>query len=469
MPGRTPYAAREYQKLITQHILDVPRCAVWSSMGTGKTVSTYTALSTMHLAGDDHPTLVLAPKRVARSTWPKESRKWGHLRHIDVVAITGSEKERLAALARDVSVKTLNFDNLPWLLDHYGVDRWPFDKLVVDEATRLKGFRLEQGGARAAALSRVAHKFKHVIELTGTPSPNGLADLWGQAWFLDQGVRLGRTYTAFKQRWFQKSFDGYSVLPLPYAQAQIQAALADLCITIDAKDWFDINEPIVTDVYVDLPAPARKLYRDMETAMYLEIGDRSAEAFNAAARTQKLLQLANGAVYVDPLTESDEDRKHGKEWRELHDEKLQALESILEEANGMPALVAYEFKSDLARLQKAFPKARRLIDEHDEDDWNAGKIPMLLVHPKSAGHGLNLQDGGNILVFFGHNWNLEEYLQVIERIGPVRQLQSGHERPVFIYHIIAHDTVDEDVMLRRDSKKAVQDVLLEAMKRRHKK
>jgi len=463
--NRKDYTPHEYQRLIAGHILRTPRCAVWAGMGLGKTVSTYTALSALHLAGNDKPTLVLAPKRVARSTWPNEAKKWGHLRHIDVSPIIGDEKARLHALRRDVSVYSMNYDNLPWLVDLLGA-RWPFGRVVADEATRLKGFRLKQGGERARALGTVAHLVEEFIELTGTPSPNGLADLWGQMWFIDRGQRLGRTYEAFRSRWFQKSFDGYSVEPLPFAQEQIQAALRDICITIDAKDWFDVREPLVRNIYVDLPVRARKLYNDMEREMYLQIEDRETEAFNAAARTQKLLQLANGAIYVDPLADSDY-HPRSKEWREVHDEKLDALESIVEEAGGMPILVSYEFRSDLARILKAFPKARLLDDDPaTEDAWNAGKIPMLLAHPKSAGHGLNLQDGGNTIVFFGHNWNLEEYQQINERIGPVRQLQSGHDRPVFVYHLIARDTVDEAVMTRRDTKREVQDILLDAMRHR---
>jgi SNF2 family DNA or RNA helicase len=464
--ARRIFTPHEYQRHIVGHILDVPRCAVWAGMGLGKTSSTLSALDMLFLLGESRPALVLAPLRVARSTWPDEVQKWEHLAGISIVPIVGSEDERRLALKFDAPIYSCNYDNLPWLVEHFG-ERWPFATVISDESTRLKSFRLKQGGARARALGRVAHtKVKRFVQLTGTPSPNGLADLWGQMWFLDAGQRLGRTYESFRQRWFQKSFDGYSVDPLPFAHEQIQDKLRDICLTVDAKDWFDLDEPIVNNIYVDLPARARIRYREMEREMFTQIEDRTVEAFGAAARTQKCLQLANGACYVDPLADSD-DHPRAKEWREVHDGKLQALESIVEEANGMPVLVSYEFKSDLARILKAFPQARHLgSDPQTERDWNAGKIPMLLAHPKSAGHGLNLQDGSNIIVFFGHNWDLELYQQIIERIGPVRQKQSGHDRPVFIYHIIARDTVDEIVMARRDSKREVQDLLLEAMKRR---
>lgn len=454
---RKIYTPRPYQGLIGGHILEVERCAIWAGMGLGKTISTFTALDALFMAGEDAPALVLAPLRVAKTTWPEEARKWSHLRHIDVMPIVGSEAERRMALKYDVSVYTTNYENLVWLVEHFG-DRWPFRTVISDESTKLKGFRLRQGTKRAHALGRVAHtKIKRFIELTGTPSPNGLADLWGQMWFIDGGKRLGRTYDAFRQRWFQKSFDGYGMSAMPFAQEQIQAALSDVCLSIDAKDWFDLDEPIINNIYVDLPIRARQLYRDMEKQMFMELEGHEVEAFNAAARTIKCLQIANGAAYVD-------DKQN---WKEVHDEKLQALEDIIEEAAGAPVLVAYHFKSDLARIVQAFPKARILdADPNTIREWNEGKIPVLLAHPASAGHGLNLQDGGNILVFFGHWWNLEERLQIIERIGPVRQKQAGHDRPVFIHNIIARDTVDEMVIERVETKREVQDLLLEAMKRR---
>lgn len=457
MNGRS-FIPRPYGQMITDHIIDNPRCAVWAGMGLGKTVSTLNALSDILLL-DGGPVLVVAPLRVARSTWPDEVRKWAHLRHISITPVVGSAKERAAALKYKSDIYCTNFENIPWLLEFYGEDKWPFKIVVVDEATKLKGFRLRQGTARAKALARVAHtKVKRFIELTGTPAPNGLADLWGQAWFLDRGQALGKTYDAFRQRWFEKSYDGYSITPKGYAQEQIQRALAHLCITIEAKDWFDLREPIVTDVRVTLPAKARALYEDMEKRMFMELDSHEVEAFGAAAKTVKCLQIASGAAYVGET---------GSEWREIHDAKLDALEDILEESGGMPILVAYHFKSDLARLQKAFPQGRPLdASPKTIEDWNAGKIPLLFAHPASAGHGLNLQDGGNILVFFSHWWNLEERMQIIERIGPTRQLQAGHDRAMFIYNIIADGTVDDLVIERVNSKREVQDILLDAMKRR---
>lgn len=456
------FTPRLYQNDIIEFELDTPRCAVYAGMGLGKTVSTLTALDILELT-EPGPALVLAPLRVAQSTWPDEARKWNHLRNVEVSAIVGTLDERRAALRKPATIYTTNYEQVPWLVEHFG-DKWPFRKVVADESTKLKSFRLRQGSVRARALAKVAHcKVDRFIELTGTPSPNGLADLWGQAWFLDAGVRLGRSFEAFKARWFQSiqvGSDRHAVRldPLPFAQEQIEDRLRDLCLSLDARDYFDIAEPIVNTIRVELPAKARQLYRDMEREMFLSLeSGTEVEAFNAASKTMKCLQLANGAIYTD----------EAGTFTEIHDAKLQALEEIVEEAAGMPVLVAYHFKSDLVRLQRAFPRGRPLdSDPQTIRDWNAGRIPLLFAHPASAGHGLNLQDGGNILAFFGHNWNLEEFQQIIERIGPTRQAQAGHKRPVFIHHIVAADTVDELVMARRESKREVQDLLLEAMKRR---
>jgi SNF2 family DNA or RNA helicase len=448
------FTPRPYQTMIRDHILDVPRCAVWAGMGMGKTTSTLNAVADLGLV-QDGITLVLAPKRVALSTWPDEAAKWSHLSGMSVVPVLGTEAERTRAARIDAPVHTCNYENLEWLVEHWGA-RWPYKTVVADESTKLKGFRLRQGGRRARALGKVAHaKVNRFVQLSGTPSPNGLQDLWGQSWFLDAGARLGRSYDAFHTRWFRPAPNGFGSVALPHAQAEIQDKLRDLCLTVDAKDWFDLREPIVNNIFVDLPIKARKLYQDMEKQMFMQLDEHEVEAFGAAARTIKCLQIANGAAYVGDTSE----------WREMHDAKLQALESVVEESAGMPVLVAYHFKMDLARLQKAFPRGRQLdADPATIKAWNAGKIPILFAHPASAGHGLNLQDGGNVLVYFGHWWNLEERMQILERIGPTRQMQAGHDRPVFVHNIIARDTVDELVIERVNSKREVQDILLAAMK-----
>jgi SNF2 family DNA or RNA helicase len=452
----TTFTPRPYQITGMQHITDNPRCALWAGMGMGKTVTTMTTLDNLALVEDCLPALVIAPKRVAVSTWPDEAAKWGHLSHLRVVPITGSVAERRRAIHTPADIHTINYENLPWLIETVG-DDWKWHTVVADEATKLKGFRLRQGSSRARALGKVAHaKVTRFIELTGTPSPQGLIDLWGQSWFLDAGVRLGRTFSSFEQRWFKVGRDGYGLEPMPFAQDEIPAKLADLCLTLDPADYFDLKAPIITNIEVDLPARAREQYKDMEKEMFALIDGNEIEAFSAAARSQKLLQLASGAIYTDEKATA---------WTQVHDAKIEALHDVIEEAAGAPVLVSYYFRHTLARLLEAFPKARKLdADPQTIRDWNAGKIQILLAHPKSAGHGLNLQDGGHHIALIDHDWNLEEYLQILERIGPVRQLQAGHNRHVFIYNIIARDTIDRLVIARRESKRAVQDLLLDYMK-----
>lgn len=450
------FTPHDYQREALEWLYEHPRTALWMPMGGGKTVTTLTALDALDLADGAYPVLVLAPKRVAVTTWPDEVDKWAHLKHLRVVAITGTPKQRLKALDTPADVYTMAYDNLSWLCETLG-DAWPFVTVVADELTRLKSFRIRQGSKRAGALGRVAHtKVKRFVGLTGTPGANGLKDLWGQTWFLDKGERLGRTFTAFEQRWFTRGYDGFSLQPLSHAQEEIQELLQDICLTVTG---LPVDEPIRNPIYVDLPRDARALYNDMEEEMFAQIGADGVEAANAAVRTQKCLQIANGAIYTG----------EGGEWEAVHDAKLDALDSVIEEANGMPVLVAYNFKHDVERLRRRFRQARVLDADPDTiRQWNAGRIEVLLAHPASAGHGLNLQDGGNILAFFGLNWSLEEHMQIIERIGPTRQKQAGYDRPVFVHYIMARDTVDDMVLDRLTSKKTTQEILLEAMKARNK-
>jgi hypothetical protein len=771
------FTPRPYQNLIINHLLDIKRSNVWAGMGMGKTAATLTALENLYLSGSEtKPTLVLAPLRVAQSTWPDEALKWNHLRNIEVQPVIGTAKARMAALKNThASVFTVNYDNLVWLVDILG-DSWPFGTIIADESTRLKSFRLRKGGKRTAALAKIAHKSVHRwVNLTGTPSPNGLMDLWGQAWFVDQGERLGRTHNAFTSRWFNRiQFPGQQwskFEPLGFAHLQIQLALSDVTLSLNPSDWFDIEKPIHNVINVELPPKARAHYQAMEKELFLKLGDSAIEALNAAAKTIKCLQMCiaenseiltnngwkpiqtvtsddllwdgiawvthggvinmgikpvvtcwgarmtpdhkvltdkgwkkaediinaqphkgfnrsnfwlpddyqtswkhdnkkktrylAGKMYMWERSNSDRSKSHEykpytpeilrmskrrsasknsrfsrdditsnleyvapnalslrepsqqrleKLWRQgnnclptlakvfrklfrgygafmvprsksgsdrqfkglfsrklpvgystdakqkstykcdyqhsqrshdgnrscgnfrdknkyasrkniqiqifnkesltpthtakvfditnagprnrfvmrgteepfiahncsgaiysddnhnwtvIHDAKIQALESIVNEAGGMPVLVAYHWKHDLERLLNAFPKGKMLdASPQTLTDWNNGKIPLLFAHPASCGHGLNLQDGGNILVFFSHWWDLEQYQQIIERIGPTRQAQAGHNRPVFIHHIVAKDTLDEVVMKRRNSKRAIQDLLLEAMKRK---
>lgn len=468
------FTPRPYQNLIRSFALEHPRCNVFASPGMGKTSASYDIFESLRLVGEARRALVLAPKRVAQSAWPEERTKWhDSFGHLTVAAAIGTPEQRLAALRSNPDILTINYDNIEWLMAQYG-DQWPFDMVIADESTRLKGLRVSmqtskagkefitgQGSSRAKALSKIAHtKARRWINLTGSPAPNGVQDVWAQQWFVDGGRRLGNSFTAFTNRWFRAvpGGDGYSQIePLAHAQAEIERLLAQTSITVDARDWFPIEEVIERNVYIDLPAAARKHYREMERELFTEVEQHEVEVFNAGSKAQKCLQIANGTLIHD--TDS-------RAWVKVHDEKLEALRSIKEETNGENLLVAYQYKADLERILKAFPKARALdANPRTLTEWNDGKIGMLVCHPASAGHGLSLQHGGRILVDYSSGYNLEYDEQVIERLGPTRQLQSGYNRSVFRYRIVARDTVEEhSVLPRLKLKMSVQDSLKNAMK-----
>lgn len=466
---------RDYQRAILAHLLSevYPRVNIWSGMGTGKSLCVLTWLDMLFSCyGVRDRALILAPLRVAQSTWPDEQRKWTHLKGLTIAAAVGPPDARVRAIQSSARVVTMNYENLPWLVEWLEANNlpWPFAIVVADESTRLKSFRVTQGALRSRHLGRHAHKaIKAFVNLTGTPAPNGLKDLWGQAWFLDAGRRLGLSFSAFEDRWFafKRKKDAANpakftiqTIVAPGAQTEIEDKLRDVTITVRASDFLDLPPLIENVIEVDLPPKARVMYREMEREMFLRLSeDEKVEAFNAASLTMKCLQLANGAVYTTPEGDA------ARQTIEVHDAKIEALRSVVEEAAGAPVLVAYHFKSDLVRLQRAFPQGRSLGTEPGViSAWNRGEVPLLFAHPASAGHGLNLQDGGNILVFFGLWWDLEQHEQIIERIGPTRQAQSGYNRPVFVHRIVARKTVDELVLARLKTKASVQSLLLDAMK-----
>lgn len=477
------YIPRPYGLIGTSFIIDNPRCGLWAGMGMGKGVMTLTALDAIrYVTESTRPALVLGPLRVARSVWPNEAAKWSHLEDFRVRPMTGDPKERADALDEairgNLGAVSMNYDNVPWLLEQCG-DDWPFETIVADESTRLKNARPSEqvstlgntfirsaGGKRAGLLAKVAFLSERFIELTGTPAPNGIEDLWGQAWFLDKGSRLGRTHTAYIQRWFRPKQNGYGSEPLAHAQADIQNQLRDIVLTLDPKDWFDLREPIVNIIKVELPPKARKHYREMERELFTVLEGREVEASNAASKTIKCLQICNGAMYVEPPEGYQDAVSGNREWLPLHDAKLEALESVIEEAAGMPVLVGYHFKPDLARLVKRFPQGVALKTKKHEDDFAAGKIPILFAHPQSAGHGIDgWQEATNIVCFYGNWWDAEMRNQFIGRIDAVRQFQAGKDRAVFVHYIVAARTIEEDLVERVDDKISTEQILKEAMKR----
>lgn len=450
------YVPKPWQPHVTKFIIDHPRCNVWVDMGGGKTSSTLTAFDILMMAGSNFfPALVIAPLRVARDVWPVEGQQWDHLQGLRIQPIIGDVEDRRRALSHNAQIYTINYDNIPWLVDHLG-GAWPFKTVVADESTRLKGHRLNKGSVRAKRLAEVARKTGRWINLTGTPSPNGLKDLWGQCWFLDFGQRLLGTYTDFTNTYFDRDQYTGELVPKQFAQEQISNAIKDITLTIDLRDWIDIKKPVPVMHRVTMPPERFKEYRKLEKDMFVTLANEiDLTALSAAAKTTKCLQFAAGAVYYE-----------GDKWTIVHDAKLEALDEIIEETAGANLLIAYWWKHDAARILKRYPDARILKTKKDEDDWNAGRISKALIHPQSGGHGLNLQHGGHHIVHYSLWWNLEAYQQVIDRIGPARQFQSGYDRPVYVHHMVMQKTLDEDVYERLQSKKSVQEILKAAMKRR---
>jgi SNF2 family DNA or RNA helicase len=456
------YVPRHVQRKMRDHIIEHNRCNVFATPGTGKTGGTLDPLLLLKVLGSNFfPALILAPKRVAVDVWPREVGKWKQFHeNLRVQSLAGhSEKDRFAMLKRaeEFDATIVNYDVVQWLVEAVDqcFDVWPFKTVVADESTKLKSFRLRNGGKRATALARISKHVGRWINLTGTPAPKGLIDLWGQLWFVDRGERLGRTFGEFKQRYFDENVYSGEIALKPGADELIARAIADVTLTIEAKDYFDLPPIIKNDVYVDLSPKAMALYRRMEDEMYAELENgKAVEAMQAATASMKCLQMASGAVYTEEGN-----------YEEFDDSKLDALASIVDEAAGQPVLVAYHWRFSAERLKRRFSNASDIRASRSIDDWNAGEISVGLIHPASAGHGIDLAVGGNSLVFADQWWDVEQYLQVIERLGPTRQAQHNLNRPVFLHHLIARDTLDESVMARRESRLSIQTALMQRTKR----
>lgn len=434
-----------YQNKAIDFILSERRCMLALEMGLGKTTSTLTAICDMLDGFVASKVLVVAPLRVANSVWAQETRAWGHLNHLRVSVCTGPLKARREALSLDADIYVINRENIPWLVENYG-RAWDFDVVVIDESSSFKN----PSSKRFKAMRKMLPKISTMVLLTGTPSPNGLLDLWSQMYLIDYGERLGRTLTGYKQRFFEPDYFGRKFEIRKGAADSIHALLTDKIIHMSADDYLDIPDRVDLTVEVGIGA-ALAGYQDFERTMLAQLDDGvEVEALTAAVLANKLLQYANGALYIDG----------NGSWKETHAAKLDAMAEIVEDNAGENMLVAYNYKSDLARLIKRFPDARVLDKSHDTiDAWNRGEIPMLLAHPASAGHGLNLQRGGALCVWFGLNWSLELYQQFNARLH-----RQGQTRPVRIAHIIAKDTIDGRVLSVLRDKGASQAALLTALK-----
>jgi len=393
--------------------------------------------------------LVIAPKLVAETVWAEEAAKWDHTRHLRISKVLGSAQERVAALRRPADIYVINRENVPWLVERVGA-KWPFDMVVVDELSSFKSPKTK----RFRALRRVRPLIKRIVGLTGTPAPNGLIDLWSQIYLLDQGERLGKTLTSYRDRFFKPGRRNghivYEWIPKPGAEERIYELLSDLCVSMSAEDWLELPERVDVEVPVVLDAEAMMKYKQLEKDLLLPLEGDVVTADTAGVLTNKLLQLANGAVY---------DTARGV--HEIHDAKLDALEELIEQAQGKPLLVFYAYQHDLERIKRRFPWAATMDEPGVVERWNRREVPLLLAHPASAGHGLNLQEGGNHIVWFGLTWSLELYEQANARLH-----RQGQTERVIVHHLVAKGTVDENVMGALARKEATQDALLEAVKAR---
>lgn len=442
----TPYP---HQDAGIRWIIEHPACALLWGMGTGKTVTTLTAIDLLlHDYLEEGPVLVIAPKRVAENTWSKETAKWEHLRHLRVSRVMGTAKQRQAALAAPADLYVINRENVVWLVDTVG-GRWPFPIVVIDELSSFKSAQAK----RWKALRRVRGRIRRIIGLTGTPRPNGLEDLWPEMYLLDQGERLGRTLTAFRARWLlPEKMNGhivYSYRPKEGAEAEVYEKLSDICMSIRKEDVLSLPGQIYEDVVLEAPSAVMKQYKQFERDKVMECLDAAGEivAGTEAALTNKLLQFANGAIY---------DTDGGV--HELHTIKLDALEELVEAAGGDPVLVLYAYKHDADRIRKRIT-CRALDKPEDMDAWNRGEIPVALAHPASIGHGLNLQEGGHIIVWFGLPWSLELYQQANERLN-----RPGQRNVCRIYHLILGGTHDERVLKSLANKDEGQQGAIEALR-----
>lgn len=464
------FKPHDYQAYAIEHIKKNPASGLLLEMGLGKTVSTLTALMDLMY---DHFTiarvLVVAPLRVAQDTWPEEIKKWAHTKGFTYSLILGSAKERRKAAAAEADIYIINRENVVWLIEEFGHyvnkkkktgftfdEPWKFDTVVLDELSNYKDPSTE----RFKMLKKARPYMDRVIGLTGTPSPNSLIDLWAQIYLLDMGERLGKTITGYRERYFTpasytKNHQGRLIATSyelrPGSEEAIYQAIGDICVSMKSIDHLQLPDVFSKVVPVRMKPKDRQLYDELEKENIAELENQEViDAESAASLSSKLHQLAQGAIYTNP---------EEKEWQLVHNEKLDALEELIEEAAGQPVLVFYWFKHDLQRLQERFKQAKKLDGPQEIQDWNAGKIPVLLAHPMSAGHGLNLQKGGHIIAWFSLTWSLELYQQANARLN-----RQGQTKPVTINHLVVKDTVDERILDVLQGKAERQDALMEAVK-----
>lgn len=443
------YNPHEYQTYATNFILEHPVAAVLLEMGLGKSVITLTAIYELMLNRFEvEKVLVIAPLRVARDTWPAEIEKWEHLKGLTYSVAIGTEAERLAALKRPAHLYLINRENVDWLITKSGL-AFDYDMVVIDELSSFKSYAAK----RFKSLLKVRPRVKRMVGLTGTPSGNGLMDLWAEFRVLDMGQRLGRYITHYRNNFFVPDKRNqqmiFSYKPKPGAEDAIYKLISDITISMKSADFLKMPECVINAVPVALSEKEWSVYQSLKEDMVVDLKTEEIDAVNAAALSGKLLQMANGAVYNEE-----------KEVIRIHDRKLDALEDLIEGANGKPVLVAYWYNHDLQRIKQRF-SVREIKTSQDIKDWNNGEIPVAVIHPASAGHGLNIQFGGSTIIWFGLTWSLELYQQTNARLW-----RQGQNDTVVIHHIIAKDTIDEDVMAALHKKEKIQSALIDSVKAR---
>ncbi len=441
------YKPYEYQEYATRFIQTHEVSAIFLDCGMGKSVITLTAIKRLLAKGKARRVLVVAPLRVAQTTWPDEIQKWDHLKGLTYAVAVGSEEKRKAALAKKADITIINRENVEWLVAKSG-QKWCYDTVVLDELSSFKSYQAK----RFKYLLKVRPFVSRIVGLTGTPASNGLMDLWAEFRVLDLGERLGRYITRYREAYFKPDKRNaqvvFSYKPLPGAEERIYEKISDITISMKAKDYLHLPELVFNDVFVKLDEKAERAYAEFKADMVVELKGEEIDAVNAAVLSNKLLQMANGAIYAED----------GKVIR-IHDKKLDALEDMLESANGKPVLVAYWFKHDLQRIKERFPFAREIKTAEDIRAWNNGEIAMGLIHPASAGHGLNLQRGGSTIIWFGLTWSLELYQQLNARL-----YRQGQKETVIIHHILTEGTMDERVLRAVGEKDKTQSALIDAVK-----
>ena len=448
------YEPHNYQKIAYDWLIENPKAGLFLDMGLGKTVTTLTAINElMYNRFEVSKVLVIAPLRVAEVTWSGEAQKWDHLRHLRISKILGTPTQRRRALAADADIYIVNRENVVWLTNELSCigNAWDFDMVVIDELSSFKSSKAQ----RFRALRKYIPLSERVVGLTGTPAPNGLIDLWSQIYLLDGGARLGKTVGGYRTKYFlpdkRNRTTIFSYKPKDTAENAIYDAISDICISMSADDWLEMPERIDNVITVTLSDAELKLYEEFEKEQYLEFLQGTVTASTAAVLTNKLLQFSNGAMYLDEGS-----------YKVTNDKKIEALAEIVDTSQGKPILCFYSYRHDKERILKKIKTARALESAEDIEAWNRGEVPLLLAHPAGAGHGLNLQSGGSIIVWFGLTWSLELYQQANARL-----YRQGQQNTVIVHHIITKGTVDARVLSSLQGKRDVQDELLDSLKAKY--